>query len=186
MPRKSIVELEVQATSDFPDNAAQLITPAKLRGFVLDFLKTMSPFYGLLKNGATLKSVAITPTPNAIQNWDAFNISDLSMMTINTVAGTITRTERGVCRVTIQATCIAANNSIVTFSIYQNGLATGYQVTIVGVPGTDPQSVNMVAILDAPAPLSIYTLRISATTNQTVQINNCGFIVENIPNRTFE
>ena len=186
MARKSIDELKAQATTDFPDNTAQLITPAKLRNLVLDFLNTVSPFYGVLQIGPTPVVKQANIAESIITPWDSVLQSDASQVVCSAATGTVTRTERGVSRITFQATAAAPNNAVVTFGINRNGAPTGFVVTVIGLAGADPQGVNLVAIVESTVGGDVFTATIKATANGVnVNLSNTVLIVENIPVRSF-
>jgi hypothetical protein len=184
MPRKSIQELIAQATADFPDNVAGLITPAKLRQWAIDFLNAISPAYGYLTlTGPLTQTFGLTPALVVMQA--AFN-SDPSQTTAAVPASTVTKVERGNVTINFTMDFETSNGRFVTFTLYRNGVATPWRVTGNGGGNGNPIAVSLTAVDYTPDPNTVYDIRGSAEVAGTsVIMSNGGMILSVEPVRSF-
>jgi hypothetical protein len=184
MSRKSVVQLIAQAAVDFPDNNASLITPAVLRGFLVDLLTTFSPAYSWLRNiGPATQTFGLTST--IVQMTSAFN-SDPSQALAATPTNSLTRVERGTSVLHFAADIESANNRFVTFTLFKNGVATPWSITANGLSAGNPVNVAMNAVDYDAAPGSIYTVRAVAEANgQSVTMTNMTMLLLIAPTRDF-
>ena len=183
MARKSIVELIAQATADFPDNAAGLITPAKLRNWAIDFLNAIAPVYSILHaNGPlnqTFGTVPVLVAFNAVTN------SLPSEMVAAVPASTITRTDRGTVQFDLSIDFECQTNRFVTFIVYKNGVATTWRQTGNGAGAGNPVSVSLAGI-DYADPAAVYSVQaICETAGTVVTMTNMAFVVSIVPVRAY-
>lgn len=184
MPRKSIVELIAQATADFPDNTTGLITAAKLRGWAIDFLNSISPAYGYLTiTGPLSQTFGLTPALVVFQA--AFN-SDPSQTTAAVPASTVTKVERGNVTINFTMDMEAANGRFISFTLFKNGVATGWKTTGNGGGIGNPVGVSLTAVDYSSTPGAVYDVRGTAEVAGTaVTLSNGGFVVQVDPVRDF-
>jgi hypothetical protein len=184
MPRKSIVELIAQATADFPDNVAGLITPVKLRTWAIDFLTSIAPAYGYLtKANPSPQTLGLTP---ALITFTGAVDSDPSQTTSTVPASTIARAEKGLSTFQFSANIETSNGRFITFTIYKNGVATTWSITGNGGGNGNPVAVAMSAIDYEPVAGAVYDVRGTAEVNGTsVIIDNAVFLLSVEPVRSF-
>jgi hypothetical protein len=183
MPRKSILELIAQAEADFADNVAGLITPAKLRGWAIDFLNSIAPAYGYLtKDNPSSQTLGLTP---ALITFTGKFDSDPSQTTSAVPASTITRAEKGTSTFQFSANIEAQNGRFVTFTIYKDGAPTTWSITGNGAGAGNPVAVALTAV-DYADPAAVYDVRGTAEVNGTpVTIDNMIFMLAVEPVRSF-
>jgi hypothetical protein len=182
--RKSVLELIAQATADFPDNVNGLITPAKLRQFVIDFLNSFAPAFGYLTlTGPLTQTFGLTPALVVMQA--AFN-SDPSQTTAAVPASTVTKVERGNVTINFTMDFEAANGRFVTFTLFKNNAATPWRVTGNGGGNGNPIAVSLTAVDYAADPAAVYDVRATAEVAGTsVILTNGGMILSVEPVRSF-
>jgi len=184
MARKSVVELVAQATADFPDNVTGLITPAKLRQFVIDFLTSFSPAYGYLQlPGPTSQVLNIAPS---LLVFATATDSDPSQTTSIVPASTVTRTEKGVATIVFTCDFACQVGRFITFTLFKNGVATPWRVTNTGGGLANPLAVSLTAIDPATSPGAVYDIRATAEANGiSTTLTNGFFVVQLEPVRSF-
>jgi len=183
MARKSIAELVAQATADFPDNVTSLITPAKLRQFVLDFLATMSPGYGYITLvGPTTQTFGLTA---ALTVFSAAADADPSQTTSTVPASTVARAEKGMSCINFSLDFEAANGRNVSFTVFKNNVATPWRITGNGGGAGNAISVALTA-MDYNSTPATYKVMATADINGVSTIMTNGvFIVQLVPVRVF-
>lgn len=175
MPRKSITDLTAQATADFADNNAGLITPALLRNFCNDFLNAIRPAYGILQK-TTPQTVSLGTVPSGIQ-YTVQNDSDPNQTNSSPATGTITRTERGTSTINFTMDIECATNRFITATLFKNGVATAWRVTTNGAGAGNPVGMAMTAV-DYADPPAEYEVRLTAEADAvSTTISNGAFIV---------
>jgi len=175
MPRKSIVELIAQAQASFPDNITGAITPALLRGMIEDFLHAIAPAYGVCQKTAP-QTVNLGPTPTAIAYTTATS-SDINQLTASAPLGTITRSERGTSTINFTMDIECATNRFVTATLFKNGAATPWQISMTGAGSSKPVGISLTAVNYAD-PAAEYEVRLSCDTAATsTVISNGAFIL---------
>lgn len=183
MARKSIVELIAQATADFPDNATGLITPAKLRGWAIDFLNAISPTYSYLHANGPLQQT-FGPVPVLVA-FDTASNSLPSEMVAAVPASTITRTDRGTVRFDLTIDFECQTNRFVTFIVYKNGVATTWKQTGNGAGAGNPVSVSLSGI-DYADPAATYSVEaVCEIAGTVVTMTNMDFVVSIVPVRSY-
>lgn len=184
MARKSILELIAQATADFPDNTTGLITPAKLRQWAIDFLNSIAPAYGYLTlTGPLVQTFGLTPALVVFQA--AFN-SDPSQTTAAVPASTVVKEEPGNVTINFTMDMEAANGRFISFTLFKNGVATGWKTTGNGGGNGNPVGVSLTAVDYSPTPDAVYDVRATAeVANTSVTMSNGGFVVQVEPVRDF-
>ena len=175
MSRKSITELTAQAIASFPDNTTGLITPALLRSMFEDFLNAIRPAYGICQKTAP-QTVNLGLTPVAIAYTTATS-SDINQATASAPLGTVARTERGTSTINFTMDVEAPTNRFITATLYKDGVATPWRITVNGAGTGNPVGMALTAI-DYADPAATYEVRLSAETDGvTTTINNGALIV---------
>ena len=175
MPRKSITELEAQATTDLPDNTSGAISPADVRQMFIDFLNAIRPAYGTLQK-TTPQAISLGLTPVAFP-YTTQNDSDPNQTNSSPANGQIARLARGTSTInfTMDFECTAGR--FVTFTLFKNGVATLWRTTSNGGGAGNPVGVAITAV-DYADPAATYEVRASAevaATNTT--LSNGAFIL---------
>ena len=171
MPRKSVVELEAQANSTLPDNNTGAISPADVRSMILDFLNAFRPAYGALKKTAP-QTVNLGLTPVGVQYTTAQD-SDINQTTSSVATGVITRAERGVATINFNMDIEVAANRFITATLYKNGVATTWRITMNGAGSGNPVGMALTAV-DYADPAANYEVRLSAEAAGTSTIISNG------------
>lgn len=161
MPRKSIVELTAQANADFADNVIGAITPAKLRTWATDFLHAIAPAYGVCqKTAPQTVNLGLTPAPIT---YDTATSSDINQLTSSAPLGKISRSERGTSTINFTMDIECTTNRFITATLFKNGVATPWRITVNGAGAGNPVGMAMTAI-DYADPAAEYEVRLSAET----------------------
>ena len=171
MPRKSITELTAQAIASFPDNVIGSITPALLRTMFEDFLHAIAPAYGVCQKTAP-QTISLGLTPIAISYTTATS-SDINQLTANAATGKITRSERGVATINFNMDIEAAANRFIPATLYKNGVATTWRITMNGAGSGNPVGMALTAV-DYADPAANYEVRLSAEAAGTSTIISNG------------
>ena len=174
MPRKSIVELEAQAAADLPDNTTGLITPADVRNMFLDFLNAIRPAYGVCQKTAP-ETVTLGLTPAAIA-YTTGTSSDSNQLTANAATGQVSRSERGTATINFSMDVECAANRFITATLFKNGVATTWRITVNGAGTGNPVGMALTAI-DYADPAATYEVRLSAETDGVSTVINNGALV---------
>lgn len=174
MPRKSIVELTAQAAASFPDNVTGLITPAALRSMFEDFLNAIRPAYGICQKTAP-QTVNLGLTPVAIAYTTATS-SDINQLTASAATGAISRYERGTSTINFTMDVECQTNRFITATLYKDGVATTWRITVNGAGTGNPVGMALTAI-DYADPAATYEVRMSAETAGTSTILSNGALV---------
>ena len=175
MPRKSIVELTAQAAASFPDNVTGLITPAALRTFCEDFLNAIRPAYGICQKTAP-QTVNLGLTPVAIAYTTATS-SDINQLTASAATGAISRYERGTATINFTMDVECATNRFITATLFKNGVATTWRITVNGAGAGNPVGMAFTAV-DYADPAASYDVRLSAeAAGVSTIINNGAFLL---------
>lgn len=172
MTISSVLAMKARALLDFPDNNSELITPQKLREFLVDFLDTISPAYGIIRLVSQVLNLSAAPVVIApfVQN----HTQSLGYFANNLGAGQVTRTLGGIGGVG-QAlgsrTLIVASGEVsgpggreVTVRVFKNGVPTDFSATVSTTGAANQQSYTISGFdffLDPPANV-IYELRASS------------------------
>jgi hypothetical protein len=159
MPRKSITELTAQATADFADNNAGLITPAALRNFCNDFLNAIRPAYGILQK--TIPETVNLGTTPAATAYNTAQDSDINQTNSSAPNGQISRLERGTSTINWTMDIECATNRFITATLFKNGVATAWRTTMNGAGTGNPVGMSLTAV-DYADPPAEYEVRLSA------------------------
>jgi hypothetical protein len=187
MPRTSIQLLLAEADAEIPDNAAQFVTPAKVRNLIKNFLDTLAPAYGAIQKPAAAV-FALTAVAQVLNNWTAAIKVTAPEWVANLVAGTCQRVLNGVpgtvTRVTANGSVEGANGANVTAQIFKNGAFTGFAITVNCTGVGDPVAFNVVGITSE---LADATFELRALTNNpgNYTFTNLILACENIPPNAF-
>jgi hypothetical protein len=189
MSISSVIAMKARALLDFADNNAGAITPQKLREFLVDFLDTISPAYGIIRLVTQVLNIGAAPV--IIAPFVASLTQSAGYFLNNLAAGTITRTLGGIAGVGQAAgsrTLIVASGEIsgpngreVTVRMFKNGVATDTSATVTTTGAANIESFTISGFdffLDPPANVT-YDLRASspgAAVNFT--FTNLTFVVQ--------
>lgn len=174
MPRKSMVELEAEATTNLPDNTSGAISAADVRQMFLDFINAIRPAYGVLQKTAP-QTVNLGTTDVSFVYTTATS-SDINQLTASAATGKISRTERGTSSINFTMDIECATNRFITFTLYKNGAATPWRMTVNGAGTGKPTAVSMTAI-DYADPAAEYEVRAMADTAATSTILSNGSLI---------
>jgi hypothetical protein len=174
MPRKSITELTAQAIASFPDNVIGSVTPALLRTFCEDFLHAIAPAYGVCqKTVAATVNLGLTPAPIVYNTATSSNIDQL---TASAATGKISRNERGTSTINFTMDIECQTNRFITATLFKNGVATPWRITVNGAGTGNPVGMALTAI-DYADPAAEYDVRLSAETAGTSTIISNGALI---------
>jgi hypothetical protein len=183
MPRKSIVELLAQSDASFPDNNSGAITPALLRAMINDFLKAIAPAYGVCQKTAP-QTVNLGTTPAAIQ-YNTATSSDINQVLSSAALGEIERLERGTSTINFTMDIECATNRFITATLFKDGVATPWRITMNGAGTGNPVGMALTAI-DYADPAATYDVRLSAeAAGVSTVINNGAFLLSVDPVNSF-
>ena len=174
MPRKSIQELTAQAISSFPDNSTGAITPALLRTFCEDFLHAIAPAYGICQKTAP-QTVNLGTTPTGVQYTTASS-SDINQLTASAATGAISRSERGTATINFTMDIECATNRFITATLFKNGAATTWRITVNGAGTGNPVGMALTAV-DYADPAATYEVRLSAEAAGVSTVINNGALI---------
>ena len=142
--QESIVELTAQAAASFPDNTTGAITPALLRAMIEDFLHAIAPAYGICQKTAP-QTVSLGLTPVAFA-YDSASSSDINQLTASAATGRISRAERGTSTINFTMDIECASNRFITATLFKNGVATPWRITVNGAGNGNPVGMALTAI----------------------------------------
>ena len=173
--RKSMVELEADLQTYFPDNAEGLITPAMVRTYFLSLINAIRPAYGMLTQTVDrVISVGLTPVKMI---WEAKYDSLADQTQSNFATGDIQRIERGTSTINFTTDFESQAGRFVTFTLYKDGAPTTWRTTGNGAGAGNPVAVALTAI-DYADPAATYSIYVSAEVNGTsVTLNNAALLV---------
>jgi hypothetical protein len=175
MARKSIVELEADLLTAFPDNISGAITPQVVRTYFANLLNAIRPAYGVLQKTAQ-QTVTLGLAAQQIQ-YTTDTDSDPSQTTSTAATGVIARSERGTSTLNFTMDIDAATNKFITFTLYKDGVATAWRITANGAGAGKPVGVALTAI-DYADPSADYDVRATADVDGTsVTLSNGAFLV---------
>ena len=182
MTISSVLAMKARALIDFPNNNSALITPQLLREFLIDFLDTISPAYGIIRMASQVLSLSATPV--IVKPFVLNHTESAGYFSNNLPNGTITRTLNGTPG---SRTLIVADGSIggpagreVTVTVFKNGVATDSSITQTTTGAANRQSFNLAGFDFFLGPTdATYDLRASspgAAANFTFE--NVTFVVQ--------
>lgn len=181
--RKSMVELEADLQTYFPDNAEGLITPAMVRSYFLMLINAIRPAYGMLTQTVDrIVTAGLTPVKLL---WEAKYDSLPDQTQSNFSTGEIARVERGTSTINFTADFESQAGRFVTFTVYKNGAPTTWRITGNGAGAGNPVSVSLTAI-DYADPAATYSVYITAETNGTsITVRNAAMLLGVDPVNTY-
>ena len=183
MTRKTINELYAQVAASFPDNSSGLITPALLRAFCQDFLDTVRPSYGAMS--LTTPLVKAVTTVNSSFAWEAVIAAQAPDYTCSLPGGIITRSGGPASgRISLTIDAIAPNNTILTFTLFIDGVATPWATSNTSTSATDVQSYAFMAINYSANLAPTYQIQVKSNASGNITLQNAVFVVENVPVNT--
>ena len=183
MTRKTVTELYTQAQTSFADNVSGAITPALLRQFCLDFLDTIRPSYAALSL-VTETSKAATATYSTF-SWQTTLAAQAPDYTVSLASGTVTRAGGPAsARIEFSIDAKAANNSIVSFALFVDGVETSWTTSNTSTSATDVQSFAFTAVNYSASLTPTYQIQIKTNAPGNILLSNGILVVENVPVNT--
>ena len=183
MTISSVLAMRLRALTDFADNHTGAITPQKLREFLIDFLDTISPAYGIIRLSSQVLSLSNTPVVIApfVNNFT----QSAGYFLNNLGAGSIARTLGGVqgSRTLIVASgeVSGPNGREVTVRLYKNGVPTDFSSTVTTTGSANVQSMTLSGFdfFLNPPPDVVYDLRASSPgAAANITFTNWTFVVQ--------
>jgi hypothetical protein len=169
-----MVELEAQAAATLEDNNTGAITPADIRAMILDFINAIRPAYGqCLKTTPQTVSLGLTPVAFA---YDSAASSDINQVTASAATGRISRAERGTSTINFTMDIECQANRFITATLFKNGVATPWRITVNGAGTGNPVGMALTAI-DYADPQAEYDVRLSAELAATSTILSNGVLL---------
>ena len=183
MAISSVLAMKVRALLDFADNHTGAITPQKLREFMVDFLDTISPAYGIMKLASQV--INLSPVQAVIAPFVTNHTQSAGYFSNNLGAGTITRTLGAVqgSRTLIVASgeVSGPNGREVTVRLFKNGSPLDFSATVTTTGLANVQSMTLSGFdffLNPPADVT-YDLRASSPGAATdFTFTNWSFVVQ--------
>jgi hypothetical protein len=183
MPRKSMVELEAEATTNLPDNTSGAISAADVRQMFLNFINAIRPAYGTCQK-TTPQTVNLGLTPVTI-TYNTAQSSDINQLTASAPLGEIDRTERGTSTINFTMDFECATNRFITATLYKNGAITPWRATVNGAGAGSPVGMAFTAV-DYADPAASYDVRLTAEqANVSTTISNGAFLLSVDPVNSF-
>lgn len=181
MTRKSITELYTQATETIQDNTTGEVSPADVRQLIQDFLDTIRPSYGGCAIDATGVSKAVTTAFSPFV-WETLIDTGSADWNSSAASGSAYRSNGpATTRITFSADVVAPNNMIVTFTLFKNGVATPWSISLTSTSSTDIQAVSLAGLDYEPGADINYQMQVKGSVNGNIVISNAAFMVENVP-----
>jgi hypothetical protein len=154
-----------------------------LREFCLDFLDTIRPDYGAMN--LTVPAVkAVTTTDSGIVYTAAIPTGSVDYVA-DPNTGVITRSN-GPASATIQFSidCQAPNNTVTTFTLYVDGVATPWAVSNTSTGAGDLQSYAFSGVSYSANLNPTYEVRVKGSAAHNVTLSNGILVVQNVPVNT--
>ena len=183
MTISSVLAMKLRARTDFADNHTGAITPQKLREFMLDFLDTISPAYGIMRLASQVLSLSGVQTILApfVNN----HTQSAGYFLNNLLNGTITRTLGAVqgSRTLIVASgeISGPNGREVTVRLFKNGVPLDFSATVTTTGTANVQSMTLSGFdfFLAPPVDVTYDLRASSPgAAANITFTNWTFVVQ--------
>jgi len=172
--RKSIQELIAQCDATIEDNTIGAISPADVRNLIKDILTAIAPAYGVLQKTSP-QTVNLGLTPATIQYTTA-HTSNPSELTASAATGSIDRTDRGTSSINFTMDIECAANRFITATLFKNGTATLWRITMNGAGTGNPVGMALAAV-DYADPSAEYEVRLSAEQNGVSTIISNGALI---------
>lgn len=183
MTRKSMSQLVADLLTSFPDNTTGLITPAVLRAYLTSVIEAIQPAYGLLSRSTTAtQALTTTSAPLVFESGFASDVPDYATVA---ATGTIQRLAAGTCRIVFNVDASVANNQVVVFELWKDGVLTPWSCTLTGTGVGEPIGTGFAALVYSGA-AATYQLRartIGAAATVTFHVGE--FLLETVPVYTY-
>jgi len=182
MARKSLKEVLTDSGIFFPDNNTGQITPTGLRTWIAELIGAISPGYAyIVRPGPTVQAMTAVPAALVFDTATVTN-SGQADYTANAAAGEIVRVERGTTRLTFTAdiTPPTNSNSNLTFTLFKNGVATVWRVSVTLTAIAVKESVSM-SMIDYNSSAAIYTMHASSNANGNYSFSEMELVAEVVP-----
>ena len=148
-----------------------------------DFLHAIAPAYGICqKTAPQTVSLGLTPVGFA---YDSASSSDINQLTASAATGRISRAERGTSTINFTLDIETSSNRFITATLFKNGVATAWRITVNGGGNGNPVGMALTAI-DYADPQAEYEVRLTAEVAATSTIiSNGAFILGVDPVNSF-
>lgn len=183
MTISSVLGMKLRALTDFADNHTGAITPQKLREFMLDFLDTISPAYGIIRLASQVMS--LSSVQSVIAPFVNNHTQSAGYFSNNLAAGTVTRTLGSVqgSRTLIVASgeVSGPNGREVTVRLFKNGVPTDFSATVTTTGSANVQSMTLSGFDFFLAPPTDVTYDLRATSPgaaTSFTFTNWSFVVQ--------
>lgn len=182
MSISSVLAMKARALIEFADNTTGDITPAILRQFLVDFLDTISPAYGIIRLTSQLLNFGAAPV--VLAPFVTNHTQTLTYFSNNLAAGQVTRTLNGTPG---SRTLIVASGEVsgaagreVTVRLYKNGVLTDFAATVTTTGATNVQSFTISGFDFFLGPSDMtYELRVSSPGGAAnFTFTNVSFVVQ--------
>jgi hypothetical protein len=183
MARKTIAQLLAQSNADLPDNVTGLITPAKLRVLMNDFLETVAPAYaGLVIPGQVNDNINGT---YRVLPWTSVQEVQNPEFTADAPTGKITRTQTDTANhISVSIDFDAPVQMMVYLTVYANGVATNWTGSAVGMGNgaNEPSHISFEA-LHRTTVATDYQIYVRGSQTKDVIWKNGIFLINSVPVR---
>jgi hypothetical protein len=185
MARKSITQLLQESQGVFPIKTNTLINPLLLKNLITNILDTFRPAYAAIDciAGAVISATAVDQP----WNWQTIVAAQAPEWIVSLIGGICSReSENGATtRVSFTADVVAPNNTVVTFTLYLNGVATPWAVSTTSTSSADIQSIAMGMLVYSAAATAVYQMMVKINVPGNVTISNAAMVCENVPVANF-
>lgn len=179
MPRKSMVQLQADLITSFPDNTTGIITPLMLRTYLNNVIEAIRPAYATITR-TTPNIQTIGATPVALIS-EAGAVSDVPDFTATAGTTLIDRLASGTTRFSFNASFECAAGRRVSALLYKNGSATLWASASTGNGAGDPANLEFTG-LDYDGGSADYQIQVSCDTAGTaVTFYDAVFLCESVP-----
>lgn len=178
MARKSVVQLQADLSTSFPDNTTGLITPAVVRTYLNNFLEAIRPAYGLVSR--TAPNTQTIGTTDVVLVGQTASVSDVPDYVATAATCLLDRLEAGMTRITFNTSFECQAGRKVTATLYKNGSPTVWASAATGAGTGDPAVLSFSA-LSYDGGSADYQIQIKAdATGTNVNIYDMLFIAESV------
>lgn len=167
------------------DNTAGAITPAILRGLLIDMVESLRTTGSYMLRNTDLVYSFTDNTYRTIANLFTSGMTrDATEIEVNVPAQTFTAKFAADYEATVSMTCMSANNEIVDLAIGVNGVPAVFFRADAQMEGTTaPVSVNMTAYLSLQLNDVVTLMVASRNAPSSVTFTSAGMIFRLIPTR---
>jgi hypothetical protein len=183
MPRKSMVQLQADLATSFPDNTTGLITPAVIREYFNSLIEAIRPAYASVsRTTPNVQTVGIAFDPFVGQSAAVSDIPDFAATAATTL---IDRLEAGTTRFSFNTSFECAAGRRVSAQLFKNGSGTLWASASTGNGTGDPANLEFSG-LAYDSGSADYQIRVSCDTAGTaVTFYDAVFLCESVPVNTY-